>query len=84
MKCNWCGKGIGGNYTRDVHGKLFYYFCVDCVTDYRNELGERKNQETIAKVMNKLKCLKTNLAKDRTNKDLIGVSLQIIIDEYEA
>lgn len=42
MKCNWCGKGIGRNYTRDVHGKLFYYFCVDCVKDYKNELTSKE------------------------------------------
>jgi len=54
MKCNWCGKGTGRNYTKDGRGKLFYYFCVDCVQDYRNTIGERKNKELISEFVSDL------------------------------
>ena len=58
MRCNWCGEGIGKNYMRDIHGKLFYYFCVNCVKDYRDELGEKKNQELISEFENDLDSLR--------------------------
>ena len=38
MKCNWCGKGEGRNYTKNREGDIYYYYCQDCLTDYTNEL----------------------------------------------
>jgi late competence protein required for DNA uptake (superfamily II DNA/RNA helicase) len=30
MRCNWCGKGSGRNYTKDKEMNLYYYYCEDC------------------------------------------------------
>lgn len=31
MKCNWCRKGKGRNYTKDKEGRIFYYYCQECI-----------------------------------------------------
>jgi len=36
MRCNWCGKGNGRNYTKDKDGKIYYYYCLECHKDYKN------------------------------------------------
>ena len=39
MRCNWCGKGEGSNYTTDRKtNKIMYYFCSDCVGFIGSEL----------------------------------------------
>lgn len=38
MKCNYCGKGTGRNYTKGKDGKNYYYFCQECVGIFRCDL----------------------------------------------
>lgn len=38
MKCNWCGKGEGKNYTKDKNGMIYYYYCHICVGDYKSDI----------------------------------------------
>ncbi len=40
MKCNYCGKGKGKNHTKDKEGKLYYYYCQECVGDYKNDVDK--------------------------------------------
>ena len=44
MKCNYCHKGKGRNYTRDRNGVVYYYYCAECVGNFKinpfkDELG---------------------------------------------
>lgn len=39
MKCNWCGKGQGKNYTRSKNGDIYYYYCIECIGFIGNELN---------------------------------------------
>jgi hypothetical protein len=36
MICNWCGEGSGRNYSRDEQGKIYYYYCITCVGDFKS------------------------------------------------
>lgn len=43
MKCNWCGKGTGKNYTTDKKTNLtYYYYCSLCIGDFTGELIDKK------------------------------------------
>jgi hypothetical protein len=37
MKCNWCGEGKGMNFTTDKEGRIYYYYCQECVGDFKSK-----------------------------------------------
>ena len=42
MKCNWCGKGSGNTYLKDIKmNKVFYYYCSDCIGNIEKELNPK-------------------------------------------
>ena len=51
MKCNWCGEGDGRNYTKDRKtNKLMYYFCQDCIGDYKKELNPERRKNDVRNI----------------------------------
>ena len=38
MRCNWCGKGDGKNYTTNKEGDKYWYYCKDCLGEINKEL----------------------------------------------
>ena len=50
MKCNWCGKGKGRNYSKDKEtGMIYYYYCLDCHKDCFNGVYLTDNFKEVEK-----------------------------------
>lgn len=39
LRCNWCGKGLGKNFTKASNGDIYYYYCSDCIGFINKELN---------------------------------------------
>ena len=52
MKCNWCGKGSGNTYLKDIKmNKVFYYYCSDCIGNIEKELNPKLPEPYIGDFM---------------------------------
>lgn len=58
MRCNWCRKGEGRNYTRDKQGKVYYYYCQKCLGQINIELTPEEKQKLIKKFLEFLRWYK--------------------------
>ncbi len=51
MKCNWCGKGQGKNFTKTTNGDIYYYYCIKCIGFIDKEI--KKDRDRTAERINK-------------------------------